>query len=343
MYGLADGNALRARRLYQERYPRHRLPDRKTFERIHRRLCENGRFAQPRNTAGRPRGTRPEEEEDVLTRVEANPGISTRRLGLQSNLSHMTVWRLLREQQLYPYHLQRVQALSPADYPARLMFCQWFLQQCAMNPNFGALVLFTDEATFTRDGIQNLHNQHVWADMNPNAMIAASHQQRFHINIWAGIVGDSLFGPFVLPNRLNGHNYTRFLSEELSNYLDNMPLASRALLFFMHDGAPAHFSLSARRYLNAHFGPRWIGRGGPIAWPPRAPDLNPLDFYLWGHLKSLVYSTAVDNVITLRARIEAACQTVRNTPGIFDRVRTSMQRRAAACIESQGGHFEHLI
>ncbi|KAJ4441784.1 hypothetical protein ANN_11642 [Periplaneta americana] len=41
---------------------------------------------------------------------------------LQVNVPHMTVWRLLKEYQLYPYHLQRVQALSPADYPARFRF-----------------------------------------------------------------------------------------------------------------------------------------------------------------------------------------------------------------------------
>jgi hypothetical protein len=26
----------------------------------------------------------------------------------------------------------------------------------------------------------------------------------------------------------------------------------------------------------------WIGRGGPRHWPARPPDLNPLDFFLWG-------------------------------------------------------------
>ena len=31
---------------------------------------------------------------------------------------------------------------------------------------------------------------------------------------------------------------------------------------------------------------RWFGRGGPISWPARSPDMTPLDFYLWGHLKN---------------------------------------------------------
>jgi hypothetical protein len=29
----------------------------------------------------------------------------------------------------------------------------------------------------------------------------------------------------------------------------------------------------------------WFGRGGKIAWPPRSPDLTPLDFSVWGYIK----------------------------------------------------------
>ena len=80
-------------------------------------------------------------------------------------------------------------------------------------------------------------------------------------------------------------------------------------MFSMHDGAPAHFSLSDRGHFDAHYPGCWIGRGGLIAWPPRSPGLNPLDFHLWGHLKSSVYSSAVHDEQTLRARIMAACET----------------------------------
>ena len=47
--------------------------------------------------------------------------------------------------------------------------------------------------------------------------------------------------------------------------------------------------------LNASFPNRWIGRGGPIEWPPRSPDLTALDYYIWGHMKTLVYETKVDS------------------------------------------------
>ncbi|KAJ4449697.1 hypothetical protein ANN_01101, partial [Periplaneta americana] len=125
--------------------------------------------------------------------------------------------------------------------------------------------------------------------------------------------------------------------------LEDTPLINRQHIHFLHDGAPAHFSRTARRYLDRRFPVRWIGRGGPIAWPPRSPDLNPLDFYLWDHLKSLVYSSPVPDLESLRNRIVACSEDIRNTPGVWDHVRRSMRHRCEVCIQAGGGHFEHLL
>jgi hypothetical protein len=84
-------------------------------------------------------------------------------------------------------------------------------------------------------------------------------------------------------------------------------------------------------------------RGGTTVWPPRSPDFNPLNFYLWGHLQALVYGAPVDNEEAFHHRTVDACQTIRNYPGIFERMRRSMMRRVEACTESHGGHFEHLL
>src|SRR5678815_1440410 len=114
-------------------------------------------------------------------------------------------------------------------------------------------------------------------------------------------------------------------------------------MYFMHDGAPAHFSLVARNYMNTVYPRRWIGRGGTQPWPPRSPDLNSLDFFLRGHLKHLVYTTTVESPEELRARKIASCDTIRHTHGIFERVRQSMRRRIEACIAAGGAHFQHLL
>ncbi|KAJ4430312.1 hypothetical protein ANN_22525 [Periplaneta americana] len=269
MYGKADGNAALARRLYQERYPQRQCPDRKTFVRLHYRLCEYGKFNSPGLGRGRPRSTTPEVQEEILEAVNMTPSISTRRVALQVNVPHTTVWRLLKEYELYPYHLQRGQ-YRPCH------------QQITLH-ELGSV--------------------------------------RFSLNMWAGIIGDRLVGPHALVNRLTGQAYTNFLENTIPHVLEDTPLINRQHIHFLHDGAPAHFSRTARRYLDRRFPDRWIGRGGPIAWPPRSPDLKPLDFYLWGHLKSLVYSSPVPDLESLRNRIVACSEDIRNTPGVWDRVR----------------------
>lgn len=51
---------------------------------------------------------------------------------------------------------------------------------------------------------------------------------------------------------------------------------------------------------------RSIGRGGSVELPPRSPDLTSLDFYLWCHLKDLVYDgTEITSEANLVARISA--------------------------------------
>ena len=107
---------------------------------------------------------------------------------------------------------------------------------------------------------------------------------------------------------------------------------------FMHDKAPPHFSRVARQFLNQHFANKSIGRGAPVAWPVRSSDLNLLDFHLWGHLKSIVHATLIENAEILRNRIEQGFRQIRETPGTIERV-TSVQ----ACLQMQSGHFEHLL
>jgi hypothetical protein len=50
--------------------------------------------------------------------------------------------------------------------------------------------------------------------------------------------------------------------------------------FSVLDGATKHFHNDASSYLDERPRNRWIGRGGPMEWPPRSPDLTPTDLFL---------------------------------------------------------------
>jgi hypothetical protein len=162
MYGLVDCNAVVGSHLYQERYPGWRCPDKKTFVSIHCSLCEHGSFVSCVVNVVWPKYCGCFEWNSCNQHVKGT---------VQVGVTRSAVWRVLWEQQLYTYHLQHIQVLSSQYYHAQVMFCQWFSQQCDTNHNFPACVIFRDEAQFTRDGIQNVHTQCLWADENPHGIL----------------------------------------------------------------------------------------------------------------------------------------------------------------------------
>jgi hypothetical protein len=98
--------------------------------------------------------------------------------------------------------------------------------------------------------------------------------------------------PLILPNRLNGNDYLNFLENEITNILDDLPLQIRRSVSYMQDGAPPHCYRDVTNYLNQNLK---INGLADTLWPPRSSDLNPWDFYFWGHIKWVVYQTEIDN------------------------------------------------
>ncbi|GBM52204.1 hypothetical protein AVEN_170990-1 [Araneus ventricosus] len=89
--------------------------------------------------------------------------------------------------------------------------------------------------------------------------------------------------------------YLVFLNDVLTEFLDDIPLAAIQGLWFQHDGAPAHFCAPVRDWLGMEYPGRWIGRGGPVLWLPRSPDLTPLDFFGMGPSQGTGVSRRSDN------------------------------------------------
>lgn len=343
VFGEARRNAQEARRIYRERYPNRQQPSSQLFRKICRRLLETGCFYPTTGgNANRVRRT-PRFEEAVLNIIEDEPSTSTRIIGNRLNVNHVSVWQVLKEQGLYPYSRQKVQALGPDDFQPRLLFCRWLLRRCNLRRHFEKFVLFTDEACFTRDGVFNSKNNHLWADENPHAPFIRAHQQRFAVNVWAGIIGEYVIGPYILPNRLNGENYFIFLDTVLPELLEDLPLNIRRRLWFQHDGAPAHTTREVTALLNRKYPNKWIGRRGPVAWPARSPDLTPLDFFFWGQMKTSVYETPVNTELELVARIVAAAEDIKEKQAVLAKVSTNIKARCRACVAANGGHFENHI
>ncbi|GFV22338.1 putative DD41D transposase [Trichonephila clavipes] len=92
---------------------------------------------------------------------------------------------------------------------------------------------------------------------------------------------------------VNGDRYRAVITDFFIPELNNHDVQE---LWFQQDGATCHTALATIDLLKDTFGDRLISRFRPVNWPPRSCDLTPLDYFLWGYVKSLVYA---DNPQTL--------------------------------------------
>ena len=134
--------------------------------------------------------------------------------------------------------------------------------------------------------------------------------------------------------------YCGFLEQVLPRLLHGNPVPMQQM-WWQQDGASVHNTAPTTALLNRYFGRRWFGHRGPHKWPPRSPDLSPLDFYLWGRVKAICYRTAPTTPEDMRNRIQAAVASI--TPAELRRVRTNWVRRLRCLVQEGGGHIEQLL
>ncbi|KAJ8891159.1 hypothetical protein PR048_010674 [Dryococelus australis] len=235
-YGRANGVGRLAKQLHEKVFPDTAQPHHQTFSVWFRRLAETGTLEA--NTVGLGRAHPQAHSPRSKCQHQASGGYITK-------THHIMESTPSAAHVLLPLPTNEG-ALAPGDHPDPVTFCQWFIGQNS-TPGFASSLLFTDEATFGKDGIANFHNNH-----------HGRHHQQIRINVWAGIVCDCLVGPHVLPPRLTGEAYRGFLATVLPQLLKNLPLYARARMWFMHDDATAHFSLPVRVLLDETFHGRWI-------------------------------------------------------------------------------------
>jgi len=179
VYGFSDGNSVLAVVRYQQRFLNRRIPNRTVFTGVYLALPDTGRLRGVRIAAERGVNVGVNEE-GIVRMVNRSPGTITRRIARRLRVPHTRVWRILHAEGMYPYHLQRVEHLRPGDFAERLNLCKCLNGSRHVH----RYIMFTDEAQFNRDDVNNTHNSHVWVDENPHATVESNFQQRFSFRVW---------------------------------------------------------------------------------------------------------------------------------------------------------------
>ncbi|GFV64514.1 putative DD41D transposase [Trichonephila clavipes] len=89
------------------------------------------------------------------------------------------------------------------------------------------------------------------------------------------------------------------------------------------------------------FGDRLISRFGPVNWSPRSCDLTPLDYFLWGYVKSLVYADKPQTSDHLEDNIRRVIADIR--PQMLEKVIENRTSRLDYIRASRGISMPEII
>lgn len=308
------------------------------FTRIEQRFLRSGSIQIKKNI---PKSVTQNEnnEVNVLAYFEVHPRHSIPGASRDLGISSSSVYRILKSHKMHPYSETLVQGFQDGDELRRVEFCESFLIKTQEDEQFLSKIIWTDESKFSREGIVNKRNNHHWARKNPHIYREGRFQHTFSFNVFCLLMDDTVMYEIYNEN-LNGQRYQEILRGSVSNFLNALPQNRRRECWYQLDGAPAHSSAAVYQELNQMFDDHWIGPNGPCRWPPRSPDLTPLDFYLWGRIKDEVYVRPVQTREELLNRVRTA---FRNLDGHEIRKSTNrgVRRRVLRCLARNGGHIEH--
>lgn len=275
----------------------------------------------------------------VLCSVEEDNSVSVSKLAEDFDLSVGTVYKVLKAEGYKSYKYQNHQELMPEDPERRSFFCETMIERFNTEPELLHKICFTDESVFSVKKHVNSQNCRYWSRTNQHLFHQTHSQYRQSVCVWLGLLDTHLVGPFFIQGSVNTDRYLELLQNSVVPAITNLHLQG---VWFQQDGAPAHYSLQTRNYLNQVFPNRWIGRGGIIEWPARSPDLSPNDFSLWGYLKSKVYTNEpINNLQELKDRISASCAGI--SLDHKQNILREFQDRLGYCLAVNGGHFENLL
>ncbi|ERL91087.1 hypothetical protein D910_08429 [Dendroctonus ponderosae] len=198
VYGQNEGchkNCLLSSRVYAQKFSEINDPKPTVFKRLLNQFEESGsvNYKEPIT-----RKSATEDEENVFTIIGSVieiPNVSQNLISKSTNISQSKLSKSTT------FILQLCLELYANDFENRTEFCMWVLDKVAENEN--------DEYTF-HNSLVNRHNFHYYSDTNQRVYKVMKNQNTWSVNVWGGILGQYLIGPYFFEGHLTGLMFPSF-------------------------------------------------------------------------------------------------------------------------------------
>lgn len=261
----------------------------------------------------------------------------SRELGIARSSVHNIIKRDLK---LKCLKKKAAQELTPANKLARVDRAKKLLKKYPAH--LVDFIWFSDEKLFTIAAPSNSQNDRLYVHSGVKKReVSGARLLRTRSNFSKSVmvsVAVSVLGctsiHFLEPGvKINGDYYRQTVLQKM--LLPEIQRVSGGYFVFQQDSAPAHRAAATVELLKRDT-PDFIS---PDLWPPNSPDLNPVDYSVWGILQERVYSTRIADLEELKRRLLIEWANLDHE--IIVKAIQQWRRRLSYCVEACGGHFEH--
>ena len=272
--------------------------------RTNKRLKATGSI-DDKKRLGRPRSVRtPQLIKTVKARFLRNPRRSANKMARELKVSRSTLLRVINDDMhIRPYKRRQVQGLTPLQTEKRFKRSKVLLERYAREKI--QKIIFSDEKLFGVEEQLNSQNDRIYAasfeDIPEHLRIDESFKNEQKIMVWCGVSYKGKL-PMVFIEPGTKVNATFYINDILENVVkvQGQLLYNNSPWTFQQDSAPAHSAKISQKCCMENL-PDFISKDD---WPPSSPDLNPLDYSIWGILETRVNTIKHQSIESLKATLK---------------------------------------
>lgn len=294
------------------------------------------------------------EELEVLLGESAGVKVSLRHLAAVFGVSVWTIHdRLRNDLRLKPYRPQFVPRRSRECLDSRLAFAERMINRMREDPTYIERIMWTDEAMVTIVPPINKQNDRKWLpEMDIDVLSVPTPKHPAGLHIWLGFgIRSGIIGPFFLEGSVNKDSYPSFISDVVVPAMREKLGEAFHDIIFQQDGAPGHLARVSIETVQSSLFANMLSLRTPDEFPASSPDLTPLDYSVWTHVKKKVFSHLTsgelvnmptrESLLILKSLVIEACNEFQ--ADLVERTVRDFAVRCEKCFQERGGHFEHVL
>ncbi len=271
--------------------------------------------------------------EELHTAINDDPSISFQSLATLMNVSKNTMGKAIHEDLRYKsYVLKICQHLTDAMKAKRVAWCELLLS-LPKHQAARRMCFFSDEKIFTVEQKVNRRNDRwLTTDLGEVPIVG---KRKFPTSIHILLLVSSeghVMPPHYFSENVNKEVYLDILWSKVKPWIEET--AGEKPYIFQQDSAPAHTSHIVQNWLSDNMQMFWSKE----FWPPNSPDLNPMDYYMWGMLERESNKVCHPTAESLRAGIDEAVANL--DPQHLVNACVRFRHRLEAVLEANGSWIE---